>query len=288
MKIAVFSVGLGLFYGVLKFFEAIEKRLNDDTKLEIAVWLLGVRVGTRTESWPQTFAKVFDRVFGKRHLSISCLFRSVCASLLGIAVIVTVNWLFQPSFVFLPVFVRWPWSDELRFVALCLFPNLLVDYVALLKTRWMLRVLARFHPLSRGVLMGVDFVATYALAVIAHVWGFTLYTSMSGHSGYVDAFTGAIRLLPAMLGDRQMVELLLTNSGFTPIFFYPVFLTSVWVWMYVASGFVLKAANRFDDAFSWFSKHFDIENKPLQSLGLVAGAMSTIAYWLFVALNGVQ
>jgi hypothetical protein len=74
-------VGLGLFYGVMKFFDAVGDRLNDDTKLEIAVWLLGrKKFGPRVEPWPDTFAKVFDRVFGSKHLSWKCFRRSCLIS----------------------------------------------------------------------------------------------------------------------------------------------------------------------------------------------------------------
>jgi hypothetical protein len=51
---------------VWKFFELVEAVLNEDTKLEIAVWLLGIKVGQTVGPWPDTFAKVFDRVFGTR------------------------------------------------------------------------------------------------------------------------------------------------------------------------------------------------------------------------------
>jgi hypothetical protein len=62
---------------VWKFFERVEAVLTDDTKLAIAVWLLGVRVGQKVEPWPETFANVFDRVFGTKHLSWKCFSVSV-------------------------------------------------------------------------------------------------------------------------------------------------------------------------------------------------------------------
>jgi ABC-type spermidine/putrescine transport system permease subunit I len=72
---------------VWKFFERVESVLTDQTKLEIAVWLLGVKVGQKVGPWPDTFAKVFDRVFGESHLSWKCFWRSVTASV-GITLIV--------------------------------------------------------------------------------------------------------------------------------------------------------------------------------------------------------
>jgi hypothetical protein len=53
----------GVLAGIVwKFFERVEAVLTDQAKFEIAVWLVGVRVGQKVEPWPDTFAKVFDRV----------------------------------------------------------------------------------------------------------------------------------------------------------------------------------------------------------------------------------
>jgi hypothetical protein len=65
---------------VWKFFERVEGVLSDQTKLEIAVWLLGVKAGRKVEPGPDTFAKVFDRVFGPKHLSWKCFGRSCLGS----------------------------------------------------------------------------------------------------------------------------------------------------------------------------------------------------------------
>src|SRR4051812_21390386 len=72
----------GVLAGVVwKFFERVEAVLTDHTKLEIAVWLLGrKKFGPRMQPWPDTFAKVFDRVFGEKHLSWKCFWRSCVAS----------------------------------------------------------------------------------------------------------------------------------------------------------------------------------------------------------------
>jgi hypothetical protein len=53
------------------------------------------------------------------------------------------------------------------------------------------------------------------------------------------------------------------------------------------SGFLLKAARRFDLGFDWFNKKFDIEKRPLQSIGLVAGALVAVVYWTAVIVSRV-
>jgi hypothetical protein len=64
-----FAAGGALAGVVWKFFERVEAVLTDDTKLEIAVWLLGVKVGQKMEPWPETFATILDVVFGRKPVS---------------------------------------------------------------------------------------------------------------------------------------------------------------------------------------------------------------------------
>jgi hypothetical protein len=67
----------------------------------------------------------------------------------------------------------------------------------------------------------------------------------------------------------------------------PPLVTSIWLWLYAGSGFLLKAARRFDIGFDWFNRHFDIEKHPLQSIGLVAGALVAVVYWAAVIVSRV-
>lgn len=69
---------------------------------------------------------------------------------------------------------------------------------------------------------------------------------------------------------------------------FPAFFTSIWLWLYAGSGFLLKAARRFDVGFSWFNRHFDIEKKPLQSTGLVTGATVAVVYWATVIVMKIR
>jgi hypothetical protein len=69
------------------------------------------------------------------------------------------------------------------------------------------------------------------------------------------------------------------------IWFFPGMVYFLIVVLYAASGFVIRAAHRFNLGFQWFNRHFDIEKKPLQSIGLVAGALLAGAYWVAVIVG---
>jgi hypothetical protein len=63
--------------------------------------------------------------------------------------------------------------------------------------------------------------------------------------------------------------------------------SSFWLWLYGVAGFLLIVARRFDIGFDWFNRKFDIEKKPLQSIGLVAGALVAIVYWATVIVGRI-
>jgi hypothetical protein len=67
----------------------------------------------------------------------------------------------------------------------------------------------------------------------------------------------------------------------------PAFIAGIWMWLPVVSGFLLIAARRFNIGFEWFSRTFDIEKHPLQSIGLVAGAIVAVVYWTAVGISRV-
>jgi hypothetical protein len=50
---------------------------------------------------------------------------------------------------------------------------------------------------------------------------------------------------------------------------------------------LLLFCRRFDIGFEWFNRHFDVEKKPLQSIGLVAGALVAVVYWAAVIVSRV-
>jgi hypothetical protein len=62
-------------------------------------------------------------------------------------------------------------------------------------------------------------------------------------------------------------------------------LSTSWLWLYGVAVAILMLMRRFDIGFAWFNRHFDIEKKPLQSIGLVAGALVAVVYWAAVIVG---
>jgi len=245
----VIGIGGALFYGVMKFFDAVGDRLNDDTKLEIAVWLVGVKVGQKVEPWPGTFARVFDRVFGGENVSWRFVFRASLAAVatmllpLGVTIAVSTRLFIWPFLSTLALYIAY--SD-----------------LSMLKSRFVLQRIAKTNNLWMVLsLLFLDMAVTFTTFVAVCLFDpRPIAGGMNIFQHYV--VTVLLALIPALFAD-------------------------LWLWLYAGSGFVLKAARRFDLGFDWFNRKFDIEKKPLQSIGLVAGALVAVVYWTVVIVSRV-
>jgi len=272
-----FAAGVVLFGAVWAFFKGVESVLADDTKLEIAVWLLGVKsLGPKMQPWPETFANVFDRALGILPFSLNGVLRSIAFSCMAtscaaLAATITVG-------------LKVP---LLKVIMIAIFINAPIDCVSYLKTRYAVAVLRHLRSTitSIGVLI-VDFGLTLVLTSFAGMIVQIIYDLRHGVDG-----NGLPRLsfqvLELVLGDAVRSIWINVAQGWITRYLclYPAFVASIWVWLYAGAGLLLRAAHRFDMGFDWFNRTFDIEKHPLSSIGLVAGALVAAVYWLVVLVE---
>jgi hypothetical protein len=71
----------------------------------------------------------------------------------------------------------------------------------------------------------------------------------------------------------------------------PMFVLELFTLVRVGSGLTLKGLTRLvnmvNRAPKWFYRKFDNEKKPLQSIGLVAGALVALMYWVALIVDRV-
>ena len=275
---------------VWKFFERVEGVLNEDTKLEIAVWLLGRRpLGPRVERWANTFAKIFDQVFGRRHLSWSCFGRSAVASVVSVAVALGIRTAQLPPGSKAVYFKALYFMDPLEAIGGLLLLNVIPDYISLLESRYVLRLMQQSQWFATTFLLLIsDFLITFLIGftaacvsnVVRSLLSILYRIPLTLHN--LDAFRMTVPLFFNSLTPQGMAYAVVL-FGF--VYIFPAFFTSIWLWLYAGSGFLLKFARRFDIGFEWFNRRFDIEKKPLQSIGLVAGALVAVVYWAAVIVT---
>jgi hypothetical protein len=273
--------GFALFYGVQKFFEEVEKKLSTETKLEVAVWLLDLRPTKAIHGWYSTFPKIFDRVFGDKHFSWKCFWRSCAVT--AVATLAA-----QVPYILFSEDTRVPfagWGTLLFIFTSAVFGNIFPDFISLWKTRYLLNLSSRGKGMPLNILfLIIDIIATLALATCAALLGTTFFVC------WAVAMNGPVPIAFAV----QKTWSFFLESFFEPkelagptstLWLIPAFIGRLWLVMYVGCGLLLIAARRLDIGFAWFNRHFDVAEHPLQCIGLVAGAISALGYWALAAVH---
>jgi len=299
------AIGVGVAGIVWKATEKIEAGLTDDTKLTIGVWLLDrKKVGPRIQIWPDTFARVFDRVFGSKHLSWTCFWRSAVVSLALYSVTkLLVAPAYYGSFASVPS------------LTIGAFTNVIPDYISLLETRYSLRFMVnRKAVIVLAVLVFDLFFTAYIGASSTHAFNVSFQQLQNEDHRLYDTGSGGwvpMRINPwwqVYYGAKAFGERLVfpgnwfSADSYLPeklfpfmhafpgqqlpqgyswmllSIYIPSFFTSAWLWLYAGSGLLLRIALRYDTCFDWFNGHFDIAKKPLYSVGLVSGALFVVIW----------
>ncbi len=283
------AAGAALAGVVWKFFERIEAVLTDQTKLEIAGWLRTVEVGKKAARLRGLLLRYFN---GMDNLGLGF---PVCYALLSIGVgvfpiiaihkfrlgltsaffllcdcaglfILTFNWVRQQSSAMRAVF---EYYDN----ALAHLPPGVP-----FKERVILPVIivAIYEAGTVGVMMlGFDFALKYTVL------------NPRGVVDLIDRFTHAsLSQIPMMIGigmqnmTTQITSFFWNVGTYVYIFLYPILTI-----LLLGSIAVIVKAREFDIRFSWFNRKFDVEKKPLQSIGLVAGAIVAVVYWSIALIH---
>ena len=316
-----FAAGCVLAGIVWTFFERVGRALNSGTTAEVAGWLLdSPAANSPTQPCLSTFVKVFDGLFGTRCLTQSYFWRSSAASIC----VAAIAWLYsiQSSSARRGPFAEWP--DQLWWpLAILLLAGplgIVPGYLALVKTRYALKAgIASVSAVSVSLVLLADLLVTAAIPGIPlYLFERYMFLNRANESVYGIAhaketvnFVKAkevIRTSPLAPEGRRLIlnaidtarngrnfkATWLLHRAFwfglfrvvAPVSVFPAFFTLIWLALYAGSGFLLRAARRRHAGCGWFSRNFDIEHKPLQSAGVVAGALGAVLYWTAAMVSG--
>lgn len=146
--------------------------------------------------------------------------------------------------------------------------NLVPDYISLLETRYVIRRMSGERSMVRILFfLAIDFAFTFTIAFVAYSLFFIFF--------YRWEVGEALRCFLAHTLALSSPDYPAIPSG---IFFYSTFFTSVWVWLYTLSGFIVKLGEYLGVGFSWLKAILDIKNKPLRSMGLILDILISIAF----------
>ena len=271
----------GTVYGV---FELGEKLASQRAKDALSKWLLTFDV-QKAKALPDGTQELFERIFGERHFSLKCLVRSAVFSLGAMVFIAmlcllirqgVLNWLLWFPGLLLPYTMVW--------LAIWLLWSILIDYISLLKTRVILRIMTRIHPVVLPIaILLVDFlvyIVIFFIGLILVTWlvGLTSVTWMRQEHPVQDGIAPAtslslvfVYIIPAIIA--------LTDERFFLAFigFWSGFVPSIWMWLYVLALFVTRVLLRSEKLIGWLRWALDIEKAPFRSIGAVAATLAFIA-----------
>jgi len=282
---------LALVGSVWVLFALAEDHVSPRSRAQITGWLR-----CQTPSWPATFVTVCDSVFGTPVVSLPGFLRACMASHIAAFLALCLSGVFYPGTSGI-MFVVLLFYAPLLLGSLALV-NLLPGYVSLLVNRCLLQRLSHSHrPGCLAVGLVLTSAATLTLALIACGLGFVVvFVSNQAHLlrrpvtwivGYVAFVLKGVSGSMVALGEAVRLEPIVLPSMVFPsfgIWFYAPCFPLVWVWLYVLSGTLIRYTT------TWGLLHasdrpgglFDIDTRPLLTLGAVAVGLVSMVYWTAV------
>ena len=248
--------------GVIWFlFVRAEDTVKPEIKTAISSWLSNLNPERKLANWPMTFASVFDDIFGKKHFSWRCFRRSCIASFVSLTIMILL-WLSMQSHVYDP-------GEILFCLALGAIVNLIPDYFSLLETRYIIKKISNTSSTIKILgLLAIDIIATVFIFVFPLIL-FSVFEMVDrGRFSFSYLFSEMAELLVSgfLFEDDDTLFGPFPTFG---IWLYTTFFTSVWIWLYVLSGLIVKVGAFSGILIGRMRRILDIENKPLRSMGMV-------------------
>jgi hypothetical protein len=285
---------------VWKTFQRVENVLNKKAKRQIAAWLYGVKVRPKLDRWYDEFVnaingfadldddQVDERIF------IWSLVPILPAMVMLLTVKINNPWqlavrkelVFHNPYPYLPTLLL----PGLRFMTL--MPGfVLMTTVSMLFSAGFLRALSRTSGFwLRILILTGQFLVSLYLGLAAAASGLALNRYVRAGSSY-DLFVAPNSSYEAVFGTGLTMWLhpltLLArvwNTGVLAMMVAPSLALTFGLLLFSTSGLILKVALRLDLGFSWFVRWFDVKEKPLQSVGLVAGVIFALIYWGLIVI----
>jgi hypothetical protein len=281
--------------GVGVFFAILEGVASDTTKATVRRWLQEAGPGEETGlGWPTAFIASFESMFGRR-LNLKDFGKS-CIVSLGCILILTYVWRrFNPEII--NAYFYLSTLDVRIFIVICMpvFFNFLPFYISLLKSRYIVEKLGKIYLYRNKfrtslLILYLDIILTYIIASLAffvilyykNSFEQKLYLAMglitadyTGHKALTTRYTPK-NPLEVFLFSAEVFLLSATSPyHHYGILFYSTFFASIWIGLYVVSGFIIRHVR------GSIGILLPINSKPILSLGCVSIIVLTI---LFIAL----
>ena len=219
--------------------------------------------------------QMFDWTFGERHLSWKCVRRSASATILFVTAVCL--FLFYRSGYFLYANSY----DEPLELSADILAAFLADYLALWKTRWLLR--SKIGGLNSLFVLILDAALSLTISC-AFLWvgmffvHFVNSTNMTFYQG-ITMSSDIVGYHLHHLFDPYFGVV----TWYTPLMISTL-LTSIWAALFLIASAVIKVASPLQRFTAWF---FDVDRHPLKAVGVVSAALVMIGSLMWTGLRAM-
>jgi hypothetical protein len=274
-----FTTGCTLFGAVYGLFEILRRGLSAADRKALLDWMARVDRSKRPSTLREIVPATFDQLFGARHLSLFCLWRSTILALTLYFTLLVCWALFHTN-----EFLRALRGNELRvmFVTAPLVAALL-SYVILASKRLLLG--AWLHS---GRTSALPIWVTADVLVTAFFVTYVAGVTFSVLGQVIEIHT--LTLAYAILGGPLQYIALTIDYGLTlesrggwsvGVLFYSTLLTAVWPSVFMLGAALTRCGARGLALMSRLESRAASREKPFGLTGVLTGAGVAAAYWLF-------
>jgi serine/threonine protein kinase len=283
--LAYFGTWIAVCGGLIGLFRQGERLMTPEGRASISDWLLGEDFTDRPSNWPKTFTDLFDAVFTERHLSWTCFWRSALTSVTVVSLLIVgfiAGGLMGGENV-LPNSI----TDIQNIVELILFPliiNVVVDYASLSESRWILGKMESIpHPLTQvSYLLSDLFLSLLFILIPVALVQITATEVLRETSIWTLQYWKNFGYYFLLMGGFMIKEMALQGDGgearIFAIMAYSTLFTSVWVWLYVAAGLLIKVFHPVLDTLDWLKRLIDVESRPAEAMGFLLAVLTSVGF----------
>ncbi len=276
----VIGGGFAVAASFFLLFRTADTQLPGHLKALAGRWLLPASEGVRINV-AEAFNTLFEAVFGRRHLSFTCLWRSALASTFFLVAFMGFALVFSQT---VQTAFTDEWGSALRNIILTfIIANIVGDYLSLFQTRiflrWTVRVPRLILPLV--ILDAVFTLAIYLGALYLVAVGFLLFSNLAGNGELrplPDFFVYYQGLIP-QLGAETANAALWARTWVLIFSVMTTYITSVWLWLVLITGPFVKPLVARGGGVTWLGRLLQVERVPFTVLGLLVAL-----YMLVIAI----
>lgn len=298
-ELGAFGTGILLAIGVGGLFWKADEGLSKEGRADLSLWLRrqfnrhGTQLDRDPPNLPSVVSAMFTKVLGNRHLSWRCFLMSCLFSILAVGLL---------TFVYSQIDVL-QWKKFLSsanwllvgfaFLGLNLFP----DYISLMETRVVIRLMGRTRRVRTLIgYLGLDSLLT--LLIFCGVGGVLFGTLLAfrelltlPEDLIVLSTTGGLineiytEVMAAVLNLRTLT--FSGSDGALGIFLYSTFFTSVWVWLTALGWGVTRLLAKSPPLIRLMNRALPIDTHPMRAIGEVAAVIVCLGYWIVAVVTWI-